>query len=159
MEELSHLANRYVVTRKCMDLRGFFTISFSGVAALLFVLGFVIPFFWFSGDPMILLAGYGSLAIIVIIFVLNVKKGSHIVGLIMIPMGGYAIFFGYNSLRIWSAELATNANDPDFMSNFSGQDDFAVSVIITGSVLLGMGLFSIIRRLNRIKKIERKTAI
>ena len=159
MEEFAHLTNRYVVTRKRMDLSGFITVSFSGVAALLFVLGFVIPFFWFFEDPMILLAGYGSLALIVIAFVLNVKKGSHIVGMIMIPIGGYGIFFGYNSLRIWSAELAKNANDPNFMTNFSGQDDFAVSVIITGSVLLVMGLFSIIRRLNRFKKIERKSAI
>ena len=159
MEEFGHLTNRYVVTRKYMDLRVFITIVFSCVASLLFVLGFVIPFFWFFENPMILLAGYGSLALIVIAFVLNIKKGSHIVGLIMIPMGGYGIFFGYKLLNYWSTELAKNANDPIFITNFSGQENLAVSVIITGSVLMVMGLFSFIRRLNRLKKIERKSAI
>lgn len=142
-----------------MDLRGFVTIMFSGVAAILFVLGFVIPFYGFFGDPIVFLAGYASLMLIVIAFVLNVKTGSHIVGLTMVPMGGYGIFFGYNSLKFWSAELAANAGDPDFMGNFSGQTNFSISVIITGSVLLAMGLFYIIRKLSKIKKIERKSAI
>jgi len=142
-----------------MDSRGFVTIMFSGVAAMLFVLGFVVPFYGFFGDPIVFLAGYASLVLIGIAFVLNVKKGSHILGLTMIPMGVYGIFFGYNSLKFWSAELAANAGDPDFMGNFSGQTNFAISVIITGSVLLAVGLFSTMQKLSKIKKVARKSAI
>jgi hypothetical protein len=60
-----------------VNSKGFVTIIISGIAALLFVLGFVTPFYWFLGDPMIFLAGYASLMLIVIAFVLNVKTGSH----------------------------------------------------------------------------------
>jgi hypothetical protein len=50
------------------------------------------------------------------------------------------------------AELAKNAGNSYFMGNLSGQNDFAISVIMTGLVLFTMGIFSTIRKLNKIKK-------
>ena len=141
-----------------MKLRKFITILFSGTSGIFFVCGFVLPFYGFTEDERILLLGYVAIILISIAFALNVRTGSRLVSITMISMGGYAVLFGYNLFRIWSVSLAANANDPDYMTNFSGQDDFAVSIIITGSALLVLGFYSIIKRLTQ-TKIEKKSAI
>lgn len=142
-----------------MNSRGFITITFSGIAVLLFILGFVVPFNWFfGGDPAILLAGFVSLVLIVIAFVLNLKEGSNIVGSIMTLMGSYGIFFSANSwIRYFSEDLVAHANDPDFVYNTSGYDEQLTFVIVISSFILSMGLYSLVKRFSKPRKIENKS--
>ena len=156
-EEFARLVNRYLLETRNVDSRGFVTFIFSSVAGILFILGFVLPFYSFVGDTTIFLTGDVSLVLIVVAFTLNLKNGSSLVGSVMTPMGVYGIFYGVNSW-IGFLKVVVHADDPDFIYNTSGLDEYIILVLAISSVFIAMGLFTILRRLTKIKKIEKKSA-
>ena len=137
-----------------VELKYAFVLILCFVSSTAFVRGTIIPSLFGFDPPIEIYLHIISLVFIFTAFVFTWKIGSYLIGSILAVIGGTYVYYGFNATKTW-----LEFSKPDTLSNFTGYNDFAVGVIITGSVLLGMGVFSIIRRLNRIKKIERKSAI
>jgi len=135
--------------------------TFSGVSALLFILYYVIiPFSGLGLDPYFLLAGPVSLVLIIIAFALNLRNGSFVAGLAMTSMGAYSIFFGiYTWTRYFIEDALSLAVDPDYLYNTSGYDEQLTLEFVISSVIVSMGLYSLLRRLNKTWKIEKKSPV
>ena len=135
--------------------------TFSGVSALLFILYYVIiPFSGLGLDLYFLLAGPVSLVLIIIAFALNLRNGSFVAGLAMTSMGAYSIFFGiYTWTRYFIEDALSLAVDPDYLYNTSGYDEQLTLEFVISSVIVSMGLYSLLRRLNKTWKIEKKSPV
>lgn len=144
-----------------MSPKGFLTLIFSGVSVLLFILYYVIiPFSGLGLDASFLLAGPISLVLIIIAFALNLRKGSFLVGLAMTSMGSYSIFFGiYTWTRYFIEDALRLAVDPDYLYNTSGYDEQLMLEFVISSVVVSMGLYLLLRRLNKTWKIEKKSPV
>lgn len=143
-----------------MNAQGFLTLVFSGVSALLFILYYVIiPFSGLGLDPMFLLAGPVSLVLIIIAFALNLRKGSFLVGLVMISASAYSIYFNVETWIKYFMEDSGYSTDPDFVYNSSGYDEYLTIELAIGSVVLAMGLYLLVKRLNKSMKIEKRSPV
>lgn len=144
-----------------MDLRGFVTMTFSGIAAFLFTLySVIIPFSGLGLDPMFLLAGPVSLILIIIAFALNLRNGSFVVGLAMTSMGLYSILFGiYTWIRYFLEDALSLGVDPDYLYNTSGYDEQLMLEFVISSVIVSMGLYLLLRRWSKTWKIEKKSPV
>lgn len=134
--------------------------TFSGIATFLFILySVIIPFSGLGLDPYFLLAGPVSLVLIIIAFALNLRNGSFVAGMAMTSMGTLSILFAIHTWMKYFLEDSAYANDPDFVYNTSGYDEYLTLVLAVSSVILSMGLYSLLKRLSKPTKIEKKSPL
>ena len=144
-----------------MDSRGFFTMMFSAASVVLFIIYYgIIPFAGLGLDVMFLLAGPVSLVLIIIAFTLNLRNGSFVVGLTMTSRGAYSIFFGiYTWTQYFLEDPLRLATDPDYLYNTSGYDEQLMLEFVISSVIVSMGLYLVLRRWSKTRKIEKKSPV
>ena len=75
------------------------------------------------------------------LFVLNVKNGSYVVGILFLIIGSTVIISGFDSYETWKILLEENAEDHRFQNNFSGQMSLHMSSIIEGILILSAGMY------------------
>jgi len=109
-------------------------------SAILFIRASIIPFFAVYGDPLdeMLMSAF-SLVFIFAAFILIIKKGSFIVGSVMASIGAFYI---YNGNRMLGLVL----RDAQYIPYPEGMINANVYTMITGVIILALGIFSIIRR-------------
>lgn len=101
----------------------------------------------------ILVGGILSLVLIFAAFALTIKKGSGIVGSIMIIMGTFFVYSGYQSFRLLLDTFATTASNDgaDAVSilvfNVSGMVDYLIATVILGTMMVALGTMTIMRYL------------
>lgn len=144
-----------------MNAQGFLTLVFSGVSALLFILySVIIPFSGLGLDSSFLLAGPVSLVLIIIAFALNLRNGSFVVGVAMTSMGTFSIYFTVDTwIRYFLEDAISLAVDPDYLYNTSGYDEYLTLVLTVSSIILTMGLYSLVKRLSKPMKIGKKSPV
>lgn len=131
-----------------MQLKSFLNYGFCGVSVALFIRASVIPFFAVYGDPFDeMFMSIVSLSLIVTAFAITIKNGSHITGSIMIIMGSFYIWNGYRMLMTISEQFAEN-------SEVAALSNVNMYTIVIGAILVGLGIFSIIRKI-KTKNINR----
>lgn len=131
-----------------MQVKDFLNYGFCGVAVALFIRASITPFFAVYGDPLDeMFMSIASLSLIVAAFAITIKNGSHITGSIMIIMGSFYIWNGYRMLMMLSEQFAGNY-DVVALSNVD------MYTMIIGIILIGSGIFSIIRKI-KTKNINR----
>lgn len=123
-----------------MMYKEFLSYVFCGISLTLFIRASIIPLFAVFGDPGDeMFMSVISLAFVGAAFVLSIKKDSHIVGPIMIVIGGYYIWNGYRLLMMISENL-------DQIPEISGLVNVNIYTIYLGSILIGLGSLLIIRK-------------
>jgi|CXWL01.1.fsa_nt_gi uncharacterized membrane protein len=130
-----------------MHLKDFLNYGFCGVSIILFIRASIIPFFAVYGDPFDeIFMSIVSLSLIVTAFVITIKNGSHITGSIMMIIGGFYIWNGYRMLMTISEQFAENSEAMPLIN-------VNMYTIIIGTLLVGLGIFSIIKKM-KTKKIS-----
>ena len=116
-----------------MQLKGFVTYAFVGVSAILFIRASIIPLYAVYGDPDDeIFMSLVSLLFIAPAFAFSIKKGSYIIGSIMLIIGGYYIWNGYRLLVMVSEKFAED-------SNVSSLVNINIYTMILGIILVALG--------------------
>jgi hypothetical protein len=124
-----------------MQLKDFLNYGFCGASVALFIRASIIPFFAVYGDPFDeMFMSIVSLSLIVAAFAITIKSGSHITGSIMITTGGFYIWNGYRMLMMISEQFAGN-------SEVAALSNVNMYVIMMGTILVGLGIFSVMRKM------------
>lgn len=119
------------------------------VSAVLFIRASIIPFFAVYGDPLDeMFMSVFSLAFISAAFALIAKNGSFIVGSVLISIGA---FYLYNGNRMLGLVL----HDVEYIPYPEGMINASAYTMIIGVIVLAVGIFSIIRRVEESSRAKR----
>jgi len=124
-----------------MKIRQFGVWILTTLSAILFIRASIIPFFAVYGDPLDeMFMSALSLTFISAAFALTAKKGSFIVGSVMASIGAFYIYNGNRMFGLITEEIGKDPNSQGIVST-------NVYTMVVGVIVLALGIFSIIRRL------------
>ncbi len=92
---------------------------------------------------------------VIILFFLNLKRRSLLLGIVFLVIGSVVTASGYAAYETWQSLLEENSEDPKFQNNFSKQLPFHKFTVIQGGLILSAGIYFIVRYLWK-HKIDQK---
>lgn len=120
------------------------------LAAIFFVIG--LPYLSHGEDYRnALVGGILSLVLIFAAFALTVRTSSGIVGFIIIIIGAFYVYFGYQSFRLLFNNIANTANIDGasgvatLLSNISVMVDYLFATVIFGTMMVALGTMTVMR--------------
>jgi len=107
--------------------------------------------------PLMAIGKFSLPLFIIGLFVLNVKNGSYVVGILFLVIGSTVMISGFDSYETWRILLEENADDQRFQGNFSKQLPHHTFSIIEGILILSAGMYFTIQYLRKRKWTRMKT--
>ncbi|AFU58018.1 hypothetical protein Ngar_c10760 [Candidatus Nitrososphaera gargensis Ga9.2] len=124
------------------------------LAAIFFVIG--LPYLSHGEDYRnALIGGILSLVLIFTAFALTIRRGSGIVGFIMIIIGAFYVYYSHQSFRLLLNSIANTATNDGtsslatLLSNVSGMVDYLFATVIVGTMMVALGTMTIVRYFRR----------
>ena len=86
---------------------------------------------------------------IIILVISKIRRGSLLLGIICVVIGTVSVGLNYEGYHAWENIFDENENDQTFQNNFSIQTQYYVLGMVKGIMVLGAGIYFIMRHLRK----------